>query len=172
MEQEYIPFEAYSKLDLNGRGLDYGLVFDRSGGRTWGLEGAGMLIVSQDLKKILLLKRSEYVENPFFWGIPGGAKKENCFGLEGSLITALSETKEEIGVIPKGKIRKRPYLYEKPGTKFSYRTFILEMDEEERKDFVPQLNWEHTDHLWVKRKDATKMRLHSGVRDLLGNYRF
>lgn len=76
MEKEYIPFEVYSKLDLNTRGPDRGFVFNQFGRRTWGLDGAGMLVVSEDLKKILLLKRSEDVEDPFLWGIPGGPKKK------------------------------------------------------------------------------------------------
>lgn len=172
MENEYVLFEEYSKLKPESRSLDPRLVYNRFGERTWGIDGAGILIVSEDLKKILLLKRSEDVVDPFLWGISGGARKETSSGLEGALITALFETKEEIGSIPKGKIRKKPYLYERPGTNFSYRTFILEMDKEERKSFTPKLNWEHTDYLWVKRKDAGKMKLHPGVRNLLKNYEF
>lgn len=172
MEKEYIPFEEYSKLDLNSRGLDRGLVINRYGGNTWGSDGAGILIVSENLKKILLFKRSKYVENPYLWGISGGARKETTNGLEDALMTAISETKEEIGEIPKGKIRKIPYLYEIPKTGFSYRTFILEMENEERKIFTPVLNWEHSEYKWIERKRARTMDLHPGVIELLEWYGF
>jgi len=168
MTTEYILFEIYSQLQHQSNGFDAGIT---SSG-TWGRGAAGILVVSPDLDEILLLKRSPYVLDPNMWGIPGGARKETANGLEASIITAVTESSEEMGKLPRGKIRKQPYVYSKPGTDFTYETFILEIDLTDRKSFVPQLNWENNDYKWFKRDSLNSIRLHPGVKEVLDNYQF
>ncbi len=167
-ENEYIPFEVYSKLYHQSKGFDVGMT---SSG-TWGRGGAGILVVSPDLKEILLLKRSFHVLNPGLWGIPGGARKETTKGLENALVTAIAESSEEMGGLPRGRIKKRPYVYQKPGTDFMYVTFILEIDPVDRESFVPQLNWENTCYGWFRRDSLNCTQIHPGLKELLKNYQF
>ena len=93
-------------------------------------------------------------------------------GLEEALITAVTESREEMGLLPRGKMRKNPYVYQKPHTDFTYQTFILEIDPEDRTSFVPQLNWENTDYCWIRRDSVKDILLHPGVQDVLDNYQF
>jgi hypothetical protein len=168
MEKGYIPYEEYSRLDSHHGGFDLGIT---SSG-TWGRGAAGILIVSPDLDEVLLLKRSGYVLDPNMWGIAGGARTETARGLEDSLVTAVAESREELGSLPRGIIRKQPYVYHKPGTDFTYETFILEIDPAGRESFVPVLNWENTQHRWFRRDSLKDVRLHPGVKEVLDNYRF
>ena len=158
-KHEYIPFNVYSELHHKSNGYDVGMT--DSG--TWGRGAAGILIVSPDLDEILLLKRSCGVLDPNLWGIPGGARKETEKGLEKSIITAVTESTEEMGSLPKGKIRKIPYVFEKEGTNFTYKTYILEIDPEDKKSFIPVLNWENTDYKWFKLDSLDNVKLHPGV---------
>jgi 8-oxo-dGTP pyrophosphatase MutT (NUDIX family) len=169
---EYIPFEVYSNLHDQSNGFNIGFVPNGSAGRTWGRSAAGILVVSPDLQEILLLKRSPNVEDPYLWGIPGGARKETANGLEEAIITAVTESCEEIGRLPKGRIRKQPYIYQKPETSFTYETFILEIDTINREFFTPRLNWENTDYRWFKRNSLNCVPLHPGVKEVLDNYQF
>lgn len=167
-EEEYIPFEVYSDLHHQSKGDDAGVT--RSG--TWGRRAAGILIVSPDLKEVLLLKRSNHVLDPYLWGIPGGARKETANGLEEAIVTAAAESSEEMGGLPRGKIRKKSYVYRKTGTEFTYETFILEINPIDRESFVPRLNWENSDWKWFKRDSLNDVLLHPGVKEVLDNYQF
>lgn len=172
MTLDYIPFEAYSTLHNQSKRFDTGFVFNAGAGRTWGRGAAGILVVSSNLQEMLLLKRSSYVEDPHLWGIPGGARKEVENGLEEALITAVEESREEMGLLPRGKIRKNPYIYQKPHTDFTYQTFILEIDPDERTLFVPHLNWENTEYRWIQRNLMKDIALHPRVQEVLDNYQF
>ena len=167
-EEEYIFFEVYSRLHHESNGFDAGIT---SSG-TWGRSAAGILVTSPDLVEVLLLKRSNSVLDPNMWGIPGGARKETANGLEDSIITAATESKEEMGTLPKGRIRKQSYVYQKPGTDFTYETFILEIDPTVRESFIPQLNWENTEYNWFRRDSLNEIPLHPGVKEVLDNYLF
>ncbi len=141
----FFPHDSRPSLTaLQSRGLDIGFTSEGN----WGRSGAGILVASG--QKILLLKRSEDVVDSNLWGIPGGARRETRYGLESALTTAVTETREELGILPKGKIRSTPFFYRKPGSKFSYYTYVLEAEE----PFTPQLNWEHTEARWVDRAAA------------------
>jgi len=170
-QEGYIPFEAYSNLQST-RGFDVGFVPDGKNGRTFGRGAAGIIIVSKDLQEILLVKRSAYVQDPEKWGITGGARKETGRGLDDSLTTAVTETREEIGGMPKGRIRAKPYVFKKPGTSFTYETFVLEIDDAEKEKFVPRLNWENTEYKWYRRDALDGVDIHPGVREVLDNYQF
>ena len=166
---EYIPYEIYSKLSKQSNGKDIGLTAEG----TWGRSGAGLLIIH--LKKeyeLLLLKRSGSVMDPYLWSIPGGARKEINNTMENPLITAVSESLEEMRSVPKGRIRKEPYVYNQPNTIFNYHTFILEIYSPERENFIPALNWEHTGYGWFNKDELKKIKLHPGLENLLNNYKF
>lgn len=164
----YISFQKYSKLAQ----LSHGFESKGRGEGPWGKGAAGLLIVTKDLQDVLLFRRSKHVDEPYLWGIPGGARKQTADGLEEAIITATSESKEEMDDIPRGRIRVKPYVYQKPGTEFTYATFILEIDPLDRQSFTPKLNWEHTDHRWFRRDSLNGVQLHPGVKDMLDNYQF
>lgn len=73
---EYIPFEEYSKLHLTSQGSDIGRVYHGTNGSTWGKGAAGILLYCPETHEILLLKRSPYVFDPNTWGIPGGLENK------------------------------------------------------------------------------------------------
>ena len=66
MNHNYIPFEMYSELHHQSKGTDIGRVSHGTSGITWGRGAAGILIVSQDLSEVLLLKRSSSVLDPLY----------------------------------------------------------------------------------------------------------
>ncbi len=168
--EEYIPFEVYSGLHKMPSGFDTGII---SSPRCLGQRGgAGILIFSPELNEILLLERSDEVLEPGRWGIPGGTREKTPRGMEDSIITAVSESYQEMGGLPPGKIRKEPYAYYYPGSGFTYDTFILEIDPKYKDSFVPQLNWENTSYNWFMRNSLNNIPLHPGVEEVLANYRF
>lgn len=129
----------------------------------WGTSGAGVLVVSSKPElEFLLFKRSNEVEEPGVWSIPGGARKtkEND-QLTESFNTAISELREEAG-LPRGSICTNPITYEKDG--YSYDTYILELAYD-KMCYIPRLNWENSEWRWVaKEKLAELPSLHPGVK--------
>lgn len=166
VEGDYFPYEFYSKLHHISTGTDAGIIEG-----SFGRGGAGILIVTRDLKEVMLLKRSEGVLGPNLWGIAGGARKENGTGMEDAIITAAVEAKEEMGGLPKGRIKKISYAYKKPGTRFTYHTFALEIDPDERINYKPELNYENTEWKWFTREELIKLNskklIHPGVVEIL-----
>lgn len=96
-------------------------------------------------------------------GITGGARNIVEDVLEASLTTAVVESQEEIGNLPKGKIRREPYINSKLGTNFTYETYILEINNVEKDVFVPELNWEHEDYGWFEIDKLSELDVHPGV---------
>lgn len=171
MKTGYIPSKTYKKLAEVSHGTDAGAVFHDNNSKTWGKGAAGILVYCPETQEVLLLKRSPHVFDPNTWGIPGGARKQTSKGLESSLITAAKESEEEIGGLPEGRIRKTPYTHHKPGTDFTYDTFILEVSKKERGSFIPFLNWENTGYKWFKLEGLEEEKLlHPGVKELLEHY--
>ncbi|OGJ21349.1 hypothetical protein A3K73_01240 [Candidatus Pacearchaeota archaeon RBG_13_36_9] len=174
--EEYILYEVYSQICESPGSEEVGFVPDGlAGGGHFGIAGAGILIFCPGLNEILLVKRTvkEDVDSPGLWSVPGGSRKIKEEGLlEEALVTAVDETRDELGSLPNGRIRKKPYFYEKPGSDFTYQTFILEIEQEERNSFKPKLDWENDDCRWFKRDSLDGIELHPGLRDLLGEYLF
>lgn len=163
-DNPYIRWEEYSQIE-SPEGRDIGMVGDK-----WGKGGAGLVIVSPQSNEILLLRRSKKVEEPYTWGIPGGARQYIEGKLAGPLSTALTETREELESLPKGKIRSRPYVYREGG--FTYHNYVLEIEPGQKEQFEPELNWENTAYKWVKLENLNKLNLHPGVEDFLANNGF
>ncbi|MGL5264295.1 MAG: dual specificity protein phosphatase family protein [Candidatus Rhabdochlamydia sp.] len=129
----------------------------------WGTSGAGVLVVSsKPEQEFLLFKRSNEVEEPGVWSIPGGARKIKKDGqLTESFNTAISELREEAG-LPRGNICKNPIIYEKEG--YSYDTYILELAHD-KEYYTPRLNWENSEwHWFTKEKLEELSSLHPGAK--------
>jgi hypothetical protein len=147
------------------------------GGKCWGHGGAGLMLLSPNNEAIMLLYRSEHVMDPELWGIAGGARREDANGnLEDALVAALSESMDEMGGLPEGKIRREPYIFHKPETNFTYQTFFMDVDSSEFPRYQPKLNWEHTDAGWFDRAfvlgQMSPYHVHPGVLEVLKKYDF
>ncbi len=177
MGRDYLTFGEYNKLAGLSRGEDVDLVTHASGIVTCGRRGAGLLIVDTIAHDALLLYRSPAVLEPDQWGIPGGAAKENIEmhrgrkRLESSLVTAVTEGKEEMRRLPHGYLYTVAKHHRVPGTSFVYSTHVLTISPEERERFVPELNWENTAYRWDSlaklRKDTPPLELHDGVHHIV-----
>lgn len=142
---------------------DEGFVNNENGTRYWGRAGAGMLFTTGD--RVLLLQRSNYVEQPGTWGIPGGAiQVDNRGAPTNPLDTAKQEVEEELGFVPRHKVIDR-FVF-RDGS-FQFTTFIARVDE----IFTPRLNWENTHHRWVYEDELSTLTLHFGVKALLRTVR-
>jgi len=110
---------------------------------------SGLLITTPNFEEFLLFKRSHLVSSSGKYSVPGGMRKSNN-SLEKLLETALREAQEEIGEIPIGKINPTPFEYVTPNG-LHYFTFVLEIDQEVKRDYVPQLDREHDSYVWIKK---------------------
>ncbi len=164
-EREFLTYDEYATLDRKSSAAARDMGYSKDG--TWGNQGAGVLIVSSDHTKVLLLRRSGYVDDPGLWGIAGGASQETQKGCEPALVTAISEANEEMGSLPNGKLYEQAFEYKKPGTSFTYRTFVLEVDTQ---DFQPKLNLEHIDWQWFDIAGLDDAMVHPGVKVVLDGY--
>ena len=177
-----IPFEVYSRL----RRYDF-LRFFRNGSnpsasitRTTAptvysdsIRAAGLFIFTSDLQELLLLERTYEGSFGGYWTNPGGSRAMKLYGgLEDSLVTAVAETREEIGGLPRGTISTTSYVYPIPWGEGNYEAFLLMLDEGEKERFVVRRNWEHTDDKWVRRDSLGNLPVHPGVVRLIENYPF
>lgn len=133
-------------------------VIDENGGNVpdefWGNQAGGVLIICSRTNKVLLLKRSPYVQEPETWGMISG-KIDAGETVEEAVAR---EVKEETGwkidnLIPS-------YVFKK--NDFTFYNFISVVDIE----FTPTLDWENTDYGWFD-LDNLPENLHFGVEILL-----
>jgi 8-oxo-dGTP pyrophosphatase MutT (NUDIX family) len=128
-------------------------------GKYWGSAASGIMIT--DGERILLLKRSPYVENPGLWGISGGAIPRDSDGSrKDPKESAIHEAEEETGGIPSGKFVDN-YVF-KDGS-FTFTTFLLEVAGDTMDSISPTLNWEHTDWKIVGLDEVSNLDVHPGV---------
>jgi 8-oxo-dGTP pyrophosphatase MutT (NUDIX family) len=104
----------------------------------FGSQGAGCIPMSKKTGRVLLVLRSQEVEQPHTWGNPGGAHKAD----ERPVDAARRELVEETGY--SGPAAMVPLLVFQSGT-FRYCNFLALVEDE----FLPDLGWEATDHVWV-----------------------
>jgi 8-oxo-dGTP pyrophosphatase MutT (NUDIX family) len=103
---------------------------------------AGFVLFQAPDGRVLLLRRSETGDHVGEWDLPGGKVE----GDENVAEAAIREVKEEIGLtVGLGRWLCRSLQGEVDAT-----TFIHSVNEE----FVPQLNEEHTDWVWVSPVEA------------------
>jgi 8-oxo-dGTP pyrophosphatase MutT (NUDIX family) len=120
----------------------------------WGNQAGGVLIICSRTNKVLLLKRSPYVQEPETWGMISG-KIDAGETVEEAVAR---EVKEETGwkidnLIPS-------YVFKK--NDFTFYNFISVVDIE----FTPTLDWENTDYGWFDLDNLPK-NLHFGLEILL-----
>jgi len=139
--------------------------------RYWGKKASGMLFLCREDGTLLLLKRSRNVEDPGTWGVPGGAIGEGFSHIEHGekdpenktfLESALKETQEELGTIPRvGTLLGTTNFRDGD---FTYRTYIYDIPLQEKERFSKQivLNWENDYWTWFKFEDLPT-NLHKGV---------
>ena len=124
----------------------------------WGRAGAGIMFFCED--EVLLTLRSERVAEPLTWGVSGGAigsdrwistedeDVEQEFEIEDFWQGALQETSEELfGGEQLLDIKYFDYVVYKEGN-FTYYTFLVQIDDVERRSWNLQCNWECNDHRW------------------------
>lgn len=124
-----------------------------------GSQGAGILFLCPSSGRILLVKRSQEVNEPGTWGIIGGAIDPG----ENPLEAALREAEEEIGVSSTRGLRLVPAFVFSQGD-FRYHNFLGVVP----KEFEPRLNWEADGYVWAS-LDGLPGNLHFGVKALLKN---
>lgn len=112
--------------------------------------------------QILLLLRSEAVDDPFTWSIPGGTIGfgRHKLTIEEFWLGAIRETIEEIGSMPSEFSAKRIHVQER--NDFIYVTFIAEIQRDTQYTWNFQLNWENELAVWF---DLTKLPadIHPGL---------
>jgi len=155
-------------------------VVARSNPTFWGAAAAGILFTCEEDDTYCLLLRSEYVMEPYTWGIPGGSVQGEGFYNSDKASTSLPnyafwegakvETQEECGSLPKGL--KRPSgrnVIDYVSGNFVYRNFVcnLTFEEKDRWTHSIELNWESVDVGWFSREELRSLDLHFGVRYLL-----
>jgi ADP-ribose pyrophosphatase YjhB (NUDIX family) len=136
--------------------VDEGMV-----GEDWGSSASGLLVTDGD--RVLLLKRSPYVQDPGLWGIPGGAVPVDydTGKRKDAKRSALDEAREEMGGIPSGSVGGK-HVFRKPSG-FTFTTFVWETDPDSLDRFTPRLNWEHTDWGLFDLDDIKPSGIHPGV---------
>jgi oligoribonuclease (3'-5' exoribonuclease) len=144
-------FEGQGPIATSDTFQDAGMVGDN-----WGSQASGILFRSDD--GVLLLKRAGWVQEPFLWGIPGGAVPVDPNGAPmDPKASAIKESEEEMGGMPPYRDTNRSVVFRKGD--FRYTTYLFEVDEE----FSPVLNDEHTDALWFP-VDQLPPDIHPGAK--------
>ena len=114
--------------------------------------------------KILLLKRSPGKIEENKWGVAAGKLEENEELIDGIIRECLEETglelkESSLEKIATAYIRNEGFEY----SYHMYKTTFLEIP-------TITLNDEHTEYKWVTIKEALKMPLMSGAKELLKHY--
>jgi 8-oxo-dGTP pyrophosphatase MutT (NUDIX family) len=141
----------------------------------FGKAGAGILFFSSDQSQVLLTLRSGRVQEPFTWGIPGGAVSVEGMTpyiesqahtptelpLEVLLDTALKEAEEELGSIPDVELLNPFDTVKYRDGGFTYTTFFISVDTD-LEDWELVTDWENIEARWFETGELPK-NLHFGV---------
>ncbi|GAB6858505.1 arsenate reductase/protein-tyrosine-phosphatase family protein [Microbacterium xylanilyticum] len=123
---------------------------------TWGRSGAGLLI--HDRGRVLLQRRSSWVQAGGTWSIPAGAVERG----ETSLEAALREVAEECGIgrgdLKVAKVRHRA----EPVDGWRFTTHVAKLRKRARGVGAPGTTWESSGHEWVPVAEVAKRALHPG----------
>jgi len=147
----------------------------------YGKGGAGLLLTCKEDGTVLMLKRSQHVEQPMTWGIPGGAlskgegwhRREDIdqsgFSDDDFLEAAFREADEELfsrggTSLDNSKMTLIGETEFRDGG-FVYKTFVYDIPLEEKKRISSsfQLNWENDKAKWYSLSDLPQ-NLHFGVK--------
>jgi len=145
----------------------------------WGLAGSGVLYYCPYDKTVLLLKRSDQVEDPGIWGIAGGAVKGTedfydddieapDFSEEDLRSSAYTEVDEEMGHVP--EYEKEEGSHTTVNNNFKYTTFLAIVNKQQKNDINEKinLNWESNDYQWYNINRLPK-DIHPGVISAIQN---
>jgi 8-oxo-dGTP pyrophosphatase MutT (NUDIX family) len=127
-------------------------------GDYWGKSGAGLFISAGN--RVLLTLRSDEVQEPGTWGLPGGAMHRG----DSVMKAAVREAREELGPLPPFRDTGERIEFIDGGFKFT--TAIVVMDESVVDEWEPTLNWESDDCGWFH-IDALPQPLHFGVEHIM-----
>ena len=137
----------------------------------WGSMGAGVIPFARDTRKFLLSLRSKEVNEPGTWGIIGGKLDE---GETNPKIAALREFTEEIVLPIDESSLELVYVYnskekdENNKSRFTYYTFIANLDREIPELETKEYGWETDTCKWFSLKELELSKnLHFGVKELL-----
>jgi 8-oxo-dGTP pyrophosphatase MutT (NUDIX family) len=135
-------------------------VIDPSGRRYFGDRGgAGCLVLSRKTGRLMLIRRSDNVEEAGTWGTVGGAIEDGSNPAR----TAADELLEETGY--DGPVRMVPLGgYQSPGGAFSFHNFLGIVDDE----FEPWESHESAAHRWFELGDWPEP-MHFGVEHILAD---
>lgn len=141
----------------------------------WGRGGAGILFTCEDDNTVMLMLRSEDVEQPGTWGIPGGSiRGEGMYSRSGSSSPGVSdeqfwsgaktETVEECGSLPPGFTDANLVThFDYVDGSFCYRNFVCSIPLASKNAWRIHLNWENDEVRWVAPSElATMPDLHFG----------
>ena len=164
------PISPINSIDLVEQ--DIGQTDDIQEKTHWGKAGSGILFYCSTDNSILLLRRSGDVENPYTWGIAGGAVGEEGYFSNDNKAPSFSngtlrqnaekEVIEEMGFMPP-TIGSKGKTEFKDGS-FTYTTFVEEIDYKNKQRTLNsiELNWENVDAEWFKLNDLPD-NVHPGV---------
>lgn len=125
----------------------------------WGKQGAGVLLLAKDTKRILLQLRSADVQEPHTWGVTGGAMDRG----ETPVQACKREVREELEY--DGSIDLIPlYVFHDAKSGFKYHNFLGIVDSE----FDPSTGWEVDEYGWFDFGDFPSP-LHFGVNGILSD---
>jgi len=137
----------------------------------WGNKGAGVLVICQKTKRILMQMRGQHVNEPNTWGVVGGA----ISGIPGEETLdeksgAEKEVREETGY--KGPIKLIPaYVFKSPKGNFEYHNFIGIVPEEFELNAPEEHQWETGFIQWMTLDEMMeeKSKFHFGLKSLLSD---
>ena len=138
---------------------EYEIFSNTKGGKFWGDQGAGVLVICPKTKRLLVAMRSDFVNEPNTWGIIGGAVDKGETPEQG----ARRELVEETGY--KGKFELIPaYIFQSPDHTFQYSNFIGIVE----KEFKAEYDWETAYAEWMTLDELLKAEpKHFGLEKLL-----
>ena len=162
---DYIPYSTKQIKPLeriyDGEFMDFEILDYKKGGQPtnfWGNSGSGVLLKAKDTGRYLILKRSDWVNEPNTWGLISGKTDGN----ESPIQTAQRELAEETGFLINKKDLEPSYVYQNGD--FKFYNFIGTVDNE----FEPALDWENTDFVWTE-LDKLPTPIHFGLKELIAN---
>ena len=120
---------------------------------------SGALFFALDTQRFLYLQRTK-TKTHGQWGLVGGMAEQG----ETPWTSLQREIKEEIGETPTIKKVIPLELYTSNDEKFFFHTYIAVVE----KEFIPQLNEEHSGYSWCF-ADSYPKPLHVGLRNTLQN---
>jgi 8-oxo-dGTP pyrophosphatase MutT (NUDIX family) len=128
--------------------------------------GAGILL-ARPQGRVLLLRRSQQINNPGRWNLPGGGVDPG----EDPYDAAFREFAEEAGSIPPGRIESVYTLHKtRKGRDRTYTTVAVRLGDP---NWQPHINWESDALCWITPRaalyahEAGELRLHHLTRDIL-----